>query len=108
MNTIPVRYLRNFFPLLLAAVLPVSNAHAQLEEIIVTATKRVESSQDIPLSIETVSGETMMDMGITDLAELADTVPNLQVGYGVTSQAITIRGLGTGQERSFEQSVAIS
>ena len=107
MNTVSVRYLKNFFPLLLAAALPVSNAYAQLEEIIVTATKRVESSQDIPLSIETVSGETMMDMGITDLAELADTVPNLQVGYGVTSQAITIRGLGTGQERSFEQSVAM-
>ncbi|MYH70370.1 MAG: TonB-dependent receptor [Gammaproteobacteria bacterium] len=107
MNTVSVRYLKNFFPLLLAAVLPVSNAYAQLEEIIVTATKRAESSQDIPLSIETVSGETMMDMGITDLAELADTIPNLQVGYGVTSQAITIRGLGTGQERSFEQSVAM-
>ncbi len=107
MNTVSVRYLRNFFPLLLATALPVSNAYAQLEEIIVTATKRVESSQDIPLSIETVSGEMMMDMGITDLAELADTVPNLQVGYGITSQAITIRGLGTGQERSFEQSVAM-
>ena len=107
MNTVSVRYLRNFVPLLFVTVLPVSNAYAQLEEIIVTATKRAESSQDIPLSIETVSGETMMDMGITDLAELADTVPNLQVGYGVTSQAITIRGLGTGQERSFEQSVAM-
>ena len=102
-----VRCCRNFIAVALGTVLLASNAHAQLEEIIVTATKRAESSQDIPLSIETVSGETMMDMGITDLAELADTVPNLQVGYGVTSQAITIRGLGTGQERSFEQSVAM-
>ena len=29
MNTVSVRYLKNFFPLLLAAVLPVSNAYAQ-------------------------------------------------------------------------------
>ena len=107
MMVIPVRYFGKVILSIFAVVLCVSNAYAELEEVIVTATKRIESSQDIPLSIETVSGDTMMDMGITDLAELADTIPNLQIGYGITSQAITIRGLGTGQERSFEQSVAM-
>ena len=85
----------------------VNSQGAELEEIVVTATKRAESPQDIPLSIETVSGETMQDMGITDFTELQSTVANLNVAYGITTQVIAIRGLGSGQERSFEQSVGM-
>ena len=44
-------------------------AMAQLEEVIVTATKRVESAQDIPVSIEVFSGETLDSMGIGDLGD---------------------------------------
>ena len=49
-----------------------ANAQATLDEITVTATKREESPQDIPLSIEIVSGEAMENMGITDF-----TLPTL-------------------------------
>jgi iron complex outermembrane receptor protein len=73
-----------------------ASAVIELEEVVVTATKRTESTQDIALSIETVSGETMEAMGITDFSELQSTVPNLNVGEGITSQAIIIRGLGSG------------
>ena len=82
-------------------------AHAQLEEVLVTATKRAENPQDIPLSIEVVSGESMRAMGITNFTDLQSTVPNLNVAYGVTTEVIAIRGLGSGQERSFEQSVGM-
>ena len=78
-----------------------------LEEILVTATKRSESTQDIPLSIATVTGEKMASMGITDFSELQSSVPNLNVGFGITSASIIIRGLGSGAERSFEQSVGM-
>ena len=81
--------------------------YAQLEEVVVTATKREESIQDIPLSIESFSGEAMVEMGIADLTELSSTVPNVSIGYGITSQNVIIRGLGSGQERSFEQSVGM-
>ena len=80
---------------------------AELEEVVVTATKRETSEQDIPISIETVSGDLIQKMGINNLDDLAESVPNLTVGYGITSQLITIRGLGTGQERSFEQAVGM-
>ena len=86
-----------------------SLAHAQsvLEEVIVTATKRVSSKQDTPISLETVSGEFLQNMSIGSLNELDDSVPNLSIGYGIATQAITMRGLGTGQERSFEQAVGM-
>ena len=86
---------------------PASAQDAALDEIVVTATKREESTQDIPLSIETLSGELMEDMAITDFTELQSTIPNLNVGYGITAQSVVIRGLGSGQERSFEQSVGM-
>ncbi|MGI9233801.1 MAG: hypothetical protein ACR2RD_09245, partial [Woeseiaceae bacterium] len=41
-------------------------AQAALDEITVTATKREESPQNIPLSLEIVTGEVMENMGITD------------------------------------------
>ena len=45
-----------------AACLPISlTAQAQLEEVIVTAQKRAESLQDVPISISTVSGEKIQD-----------------------------------------------
>ena len=86
-----------------------SPAHAQkvLEEVIVTATKRASSEQDTPISLETVSGEFLQNMSIGSLNELDDSVPNLSIGYGIATQAITMRGLGTGQERSFEQAVGM-
>lgn len=84
-----------------------ANAQATLDEVVVTATKREESPQDIPLSIEIVTGEVMENMGITDFTELQSTVPNLNVAYGITTQVVAIRGLGSGQERSFEQSVGM-
>ncbi len=87
--------------------LAVSAAQAQLEEVLVTATKRAENPQDIPLSIDVVSGETMKNMGITDFVELQSSIPSLNVAYGVTTEVIAIRGLGSGQERSFEQSVGM-
>ncbi|MBT5203963.1 MAG: TonB-dependent receptor plug domain-containing protein, partial [Gammaproteobacteria bacterium] len=96
-----------FVASLLLSLSTAASAEVVLEELIVTATKRSESTQDIALSIETLSGESMEAMGITDFSELQSTVPNLNVGGGITASAIVIRGLGSGQERSFEQSVGM-
>ena len=58
-----------------AACLPISlTAQAQLEEVIVTAQKRAESLQDVPISISTVSGEKIQDNTILNFAALADCV----------------------------------
>jgi len=92
---------------ILSVVPATASAQSALEEIVVTATKRAESPQDIPLSLAVVSGEMMQNMNIDSFTELQSSVPNLNVAYGITTQVIAIRGLGSGQERSFEQSVGM-
>ena len=90
----------------------VPSASAQLsgandDEIIVTATKRAQSIQDVPLSIEAVTGTTLEDYGIDSLTDLSSLVPNFTVGEGITTTTISMRGLGSGAERSFEQAVGM-
>ena len=79
----------------------------QLEEVLVTATKRVESIQDIPMSIEAVSGDRLVETGITEFEGLAATMPNFSVGDSLVTNNIVIRGMGSGSDRSFEQSVSM-
>jgi iron complex outermembrane recepter protein len=78
-----------------------------LEEVVVTATKRETSSIETPLSLETFSGEQIENAGIRNLEDLSAQVPNVIMGEGLTAQSIIIRGAGSGQERSFEQAVAM-
>ncbi|BFM14680.1 TonB-dependent receptor [Maricurvus nonylphenolicus] len=78
-----------------------------LEEVIVTAQKRQQSLQDVPVSVSAVSGETIADAGIADLQNLSSYVPNLKINQGPTESGIYIRGLGSGNERGFEQSVGL-
>ena len=89
-----------------AAALPCV-ALAQLEEVMVTATKRAESVMDIPMSVQAVSGERLDAMAISELGDLATTIPNFSIGDGVTTNLITMRGMGSGEDRSFEQSVSM-
>ena len=79
----------------------------ELEEIIVTATKRETTVQDIPISIQVVSGDALDSRGITNLEELAVTIPNLEIGNGLTTDSIGIRGIASQSERSIEQSVGM-
>lgn len=71
-------------------------AHAQVDdEIIVTATRRAETVQDIPFNISAVSASELEDIGITDLAELSAWVPGFHIinGGGREQDGIVIRGL---------------
>ena len=96
-----------FIALLCLSFSSIIHAQGTLEEVIVTATKREASSQDIPISIETISGDSLDQMGIENFNDLSATIPNFTVGFGITSQSVIMRGLGSGQERSFEQSVGM-
>ncbi len=71
-------------------------AQAQVtDEIIVTATRRAESLQDVPLNISAVSAKELEDIGITDLAELSAWVPGFHIinSGGREQDGIVIRGL---------------
>jgi iron complex outermembrane receptor protein len=83
-----------------------------LEEIIVTAQKRAQSLQDVPLAITALSAEMMADQNIYNIVDLQKAVPSLTVirGYNLANQVpIIIRGMGTiGTQPAFEGSVGTS
>ena len=82
-----------------------NSAFAELEEIIVTAQKREQSLQDVPISISVVSGEVIRDAGLDNIEDLQAYVPNLQMSETGISTQLYVRGIGTGNNQGFEQSV---
>jgi outer membrane receptor protein involved in Fe transport len=84
-----------------------STAEVLLEEVIVTAQKRAQNLQDVPISIATMSGEKIDDIGITSLQELTQYMPNVTVNAGAGTPNLFIRGVGSGTNQGFEQSVGM-
>ncbi|MDJ0653632.1 MAG: TonB-dependent receptor [Xanthomonadales bacterium] len=79
--------------LLLASCL---TAYAQIEEILVTATKRAESRQDVPLSLQALTGDALQDLGADSADDILALFPNLSVnGSNEVNKGFTIRGVGT-------------
>ena len=66
---------------------------AELEEIIVTAQKRAESLQDVPISMSALSGSTIKDNGIHSFQDLSGYVPNLEIAENAVNTIITMRGI---------------
>jgi iron complex outermembrane receptor protein len=82
-----------------------------LEEIIVTAQKRSENLQDVPISVVALSAQTLKDAGVTDIRSLTILTPGLTV-TSEGNEAITtarIRGIGTvGDNPGLESSVGVN
>ncbi|MEM9334155.1 MAG: TonB-dependent receptor [Pseudomonadota bacterium] len=73
-----------------------STANAQLEEITVTAQKRVESLQDVPVAVTAFTGETMKTLGVTNASDIVDITPGLASGTQQGSNRnYFLRGVGT-------------
>ena len=81
------------------------SAQTVLEEITVTARKRAEALDDVPISVSVTTGEKLERMSIGGLEELSAFTPNLQINENATQQTLTIRGIGSGANQAFEQSV---
>jgi len=79
----------------------------QVEDVIITAQKREQNLQDVPISVTAVSGERLEAAGIENLESLSSYTPGVQIGKGAISTPITIRGIGSGSNRGFEQSVGM-
>lgn len=78
-----------------------------LEEIIVTAQKRAESLGDVPISVSSINGLKMHNAGISNIQDISSFIPNFNVQSGVIGDKINIRGIQSGNQAGFEQSVAI-
>jgi iron complex outermembrane receptor protein len=68
---------------------------AALEEVIVTAQKREQSLQDVPLAVSVVTSEQLVDNNINNIEDLTKIVPSLRIGGGTSPDSLRIRGVGT-------------
>jgi iron complex outermembrane receptor protein len=83
--------------ILMATLMPLAPAvTAQvLEEVIVTAQKRSESVQDIPIAVSAFSESQLQDSGFDSISDLAAMSPSLQLGnYGPIAY-VSMRGIGS-------------
>jgi iron complex outermembrane recepter protein len=76
-----------------------SDSAIGLQEIIVTATRREQSIEKVPISVQALSQDNMTERGIKDISDIAAVTPGLQfalpIGVVPTITAISIRGLNT-------------
>ncbi len=71
---------------------------AQIETIEITATKRTESIQDVPVSVSALNGETLEVLGIESFSDYVEFLPNVVFqGTGPGQNEIYIRGAATTQ-----------
>lgn len=78
-----------------------------LEEIIVTSQLREQTLKDVPISVNVVSGTKLEEGGLERLEEIQAYVPNLTMSETGVGNNIYIRGIGSGINPGFEQSVAM-
>ncbi|NHN38179.1 TonB-dependent receptor [Pseudomaricurvus alcaniphilus] len=88
-----------FTPSTLAALIAlgtVSSAQAVLEEVVVTAQKHAQSVNDVGITVNAFSGETIKDYGVSSAQDIAAFTPGLTVSStGATGVPVyTIRGVG--------------
>jgi iron complex outermembrane receptor protein len=91
------------------AALSSGTASAQIEEIIVTAQKREQGIQSVPISISAITGDQLEAMGVDDLSEMAFHIPNFdykQSGQLINAR-IGIRGVASVGNSGFESSVGV-
>ena len=70
---------------------------AQLEEVVVTAQKRTENLQNVPIAVTVVSGENLTKANVSGFSDLAKFSPSMTMTAGdqPANSAIVIRGIGT-------------
>ncbi len=74
--------------------------HAVLEEVFVTAQRRTENSQDVPMSVMALSMEALEKMGFHTMEDIADKVPSLSIQPDFeTASALKVYIRGVGQEK---------
>lgn len=83
------------------------DAAPEVEEVLVTARKKAESLVAVPISIRVVSGEEIQQQGYRDLHALAAAVPAVNLSKAAAGALINVRGVGSGTNPGFEQSVAL-
>ena len=80
---------------------------AAQSEVIVTATKRPQTLQNVPVSVAVVTGQMIKDLAIKNLDQLATYVPGLVIQEGGEQTGISIRGFGASLNFGIDQDVGL-
>jgi outer membrane receptor protein involved in Fe transport len=76
-----------------------SSASDQIQEIIVTAQRRSENIQDVPIAIQALTGETLGQLNVTNFDDLVRYLPNVTSSSAGPGQSqIFMRGLSVGDQ----------
>ena len=105
-----IRAQKSCLALAVASIFAGSMAQAAIEEIIVTANKREQTLQDIPVSVTVTTGDTISKAAIQDIIDLQSVVPTLRVSQlqSSTNTSFSIRGFGNGSNNEgIEPSVGV-
>ena len=105
-----IRAQKSCLALAVASIFAGSMAQAAIEEIIVTANKREQTLQDIPVSVTVTTGDTISKAAIQDIIDLQSVVPTLRVSQlqSSTNTSFAIRGFGNGSNNEgIEPSVGV-
>jgi len=84
-------------PALAQEAAPVEGDTVQLAPVTVTATRRAESLQRVPVAVSVISGETLEQSNRNTLGALASTVPSVNFRTGASNKdtSLFVRGVGT-------------
>jgi iron complex outermembrane recepter protein len=84
-----------------------ASATGVVEEIIVTAQRREESIQDVPLSVQAFTGETLVDAGVNSILDLPRLAPNFNAmrGTQTANVRLSIRGVGASSNTAIDPSI---
>lgn len=77
------------------------------DDIVVTAQRREERLQDVPISVSVATAQSLKEANISSLEELGQATPGLTISKATTAYSINVRGVGSGTNIGFEQSVAV-
>lgn len=81
-------------------------AQGALEEVVVTAQRREQSIQEVPISLEAFSGATLAAQGLRSMEDVSAFSPSVEIDIRTQDQDIAVRGMGTtGNNLGLEQAV---
>lgn len=78
-----------------------------LAPVVVTARKKSELLQQVPLSVVSLDAEQLDQRAIDDLRDVAAAVPGLQQGDLAITSRLSLRGVNSGDNNAFEQAVGV-
>ena len=83
----------------LAPLALAQSSSAALEEVVVTASRRAESAQDVAVALTALSSQSLEDANVVDISDIGFLAPNVQLQPVSTFPGFatfTMRGIGTG------------